>query len=301
MADSGNKPQESISTLRVEQTSNGAVNLSSLYEAESVDLSSLHLPFTVDKVKSAIFSSAPDKAPGPDGLPMLFYQRFWSILKDDIMEVFETFYDGSCNLTGLNSSWICPIPKKKDVATAKDLRPISIVHSMPKLISKVLAAHLQSFMNQLINPFQAAFIKGRYILDNFLTAHILVHHLHSSKQQAALLKIDFDRAFDHINWNFLFELLQARGFGQRWIHWISSLLQCSSAAVLLNGTAGVGDAKFHTLQFADDTLLFFDGSSRLAAVIKLILDAFSACSGLKINYHKSAITLFRCKVIKPQL
>nr|CAD1828004.1 unnamed protein product [Ananas comosus var. bracteatus] len=205
---------------------------------------------------------------------------------------------------------------------------------MPKLISKVLAARLQSFMNQLINPFQAAFIKGRNILNNFLTAHILVHHLHSSKQQAALLKIDFDRAFDHINWNFLFELFQARGFGQRRIHWIFSLLQSSSAAVLLNGTAGlqftckrglrqgdplspllfilctdvlfkmlhlasathflpavgVGDAKFHTLQFADDMLLFFDGSSRSAAVIKLILDAFSACSGLKINYKKSAIT-----------
>nr|CAD1820604.1 unnamed protein product [Ananas comosus var. bracteatus] len=252
------------SILGVEQTSNETVNLSSLYEAESVDLSSLHLPFTVDEVKSAIFSSAPEKATGLDGLLMLFYQHFWSILKDDIMKVFETFYDGSCNLTGLNSSWICPIPKKKDVVSAKDLRPISLVHSMPKLISKVLAARLQSYMNQLINPYQATFMKGRYILDNFLTAHILAHHLHSSKQQAALLKIDFDRAFDHINWNFLTELFQARGFG-------------------------VGDAKFHSLQFADDMLLFFGGSSRSAAVIKLILDAFSASSGLKINYHKSTI------------
>nr|CAD1820644.1 unnamed protein product [Ananas comosus var. bracteatus] len=293
----------------------------------------LHEPFTVDEVKLAIFSSEPEKAPGPDGFPMLFYQRFWNILKDDIMALFESFHNGSSNLTGLNSSWICPIPKKKHTATARDLRPISLVHSMPKLISKVLATRLQCFLNRLINPFQAAFIKGRNLLDNFFTAHILTHHLHLSKHQAALLKIDFDRAFDHISWHFLFDLLRARGFGERWISWISCLLQSSSTAVLLNGVVGksfackrglrqgdplspllfilcvdvlfrmlhlvsishslpavgVGDATFHTLQFADDMLLFFDGSSRSAAVIKLILNAFSDSSGLKINYQKSAI------------
>nr|CAD1823673.1 unnamed protein product [Ananas comosus var. bracteatus] len=320
-------------TLGVEQTSCAAVNLSSLYDTDSVDLSSLSLLFTVDEVKSAIFSCAPDKAPGPDGFPMLFYQRFWTILKDDIMDVFDSFYNGSSDLTRLNISWICPISKKKDVTSARDLRPISLVHSMPKLISKVLATRLQRFMNLLINPFQAAFVKGRYILDNFLSAHILVHHLHSSNQQAALFKIDFERAFDNINWHFLTELLQTRGFGQRWINWISCLLHSSTTAVLVNGAAGlpftckrglrqgdplspllfilctdvlfqmlhfassahflpsigIGDAKLHTLQFADDMLLFFDGSTRLAAVIKLILDAFSATSGLKINFQKSAI------------
>nr|CAD1817348.1 unnamed protein product [Ananas comosus var. bracteatus] len=244
-------------------------------------------------------------------------------IKDDIMEVFASFYDGSCNLSAMNCSWICPIPKKTDVISAKDLRPISLVHSLPKLISKVLAGRLQSFMDCLINPFQTAFIKGRYILDNFLTAHILTHHLQSSKQQAALFKIDFDRAFDHISWQFLFELLQARGFGDRWISWIASLLQSSSTAVLLNGAAGtlfackrglrqgdplspllfilavdvlfrlinlssasnflpnvgIGEVKLHTLQFADDMLLFFDGTSRSAAVIKLLLDAFCDYSG----------------------
>nr|CAD1834466.1 unnamed protein product [Ananas comosus var. bracteatus] len=184
-------------------------------------------------------------------------------------------------------------------------------------------------MNNLINPFQGAFIKGRYILDNFLTTHILCHHLHSSKQQAALFKIDFDCAFDHINWSFLTELLRVRGFGERWIRWINSLLQSSSSKILLNEVpgksfacrrglrqgdplsllifilcvdvlyrmihlaatsqslqaVGIGDVKLHTLQFADDMLLFFDGTTRSAAAIKVILDAFSAYSGLKINYQ----------------
>nr|CAD1836533.1 unnamed protein product [Ananas comosus var. bracteatus] len=80
------------------------------------------------------------------------------------------------------------------VLTTSDLRPISLVHSLAKIISKVLATRLQSVLNQLINRYQAAFIKGRYILDNFYCAHILSHHLHVSKNQAALLKIDFERA-----------------------------------------------------------------------------------------------------------
>lgn len=91
---------------------------------------------------------------------------------------------------------------------------------MAKLISKVLASRLQNYMDDLINPHQTAFIKGRCIFDNFNSAHILVHHLYTSKQSAALLKIDFERAFDNINWCFLVDLLKARGFSPHWIAWI---------------------------------------------------------------------------------
>nr|CAD1817042.1 unnamed protein product [Ananas comosus var. bracteatus] len=189
-------------------------------------------------------------------------------------------------------------------------------------------------MDVLINPHQAAFIKGRRITDNFCTAHILVHHLHTSKLSAALLKIDFERAFDNINWCFLVDLLQARGFGPLWISWIQALLRSANTSVILNGTPGnsfsckcrlrqgdplspllfilcvdvlsrmlqraatsqllpdlgIGQVRIQTLQFADDLLIFFDGSLRSAATIKLILDSFAAYSGLKINYSKSSLT-----------
>nr|CAD1824953.1 unnamed protein product [Ananas comosus var. bracteatus] len=178
------------------------------------DLSSLQEDFTAAEVRKAVFSSGPEKAPGPDGLPMLFYQRFWNLLKNDIMSVFNSFHNGSAKLDEINASWLCLIPKKSEALLAKDFRPISLVHGMGKLISKVLASRLQSFMAELINPHQAAFIKGRNLFDNFSTAHVLVHHYYASKQSAALLKIDFERAFDHINWDFLVDLLRARGSRQ---------------------------------------------------------------------------------------
>nr|CAD1828059.1 unnamed protein product [Ananas comosus var. bracteatus] len=321
------------SQLGVVSSTSRTIHFLSLFAPDTLDLSTLSFPFTMDEVKTGVFSCAPDKAPGPDGFPMLFFQRFWHTLKDDIFDVFSSFYDGPLNLSDINKSWICPIPKKATVETARDLRPISLIHSVTKIISKVLATRLQLVMDKLVNPFQTAFIKGRHILDNFYTAHILIHHLHSSKHKAALLKIDFERAFDHINWDFLFQLLSTRGFGAKWIDWIKGLLLSTSSAVLLNGTpgssfvckrglrqgdplspllfimctdvlfrmidaatssghlptVGIGEVSIHTLQFADDILIFFDGSRKSAAVIKVILDAFSDSSGLKINFNKSAL------------
>nr|CAD1834076.1 unnamed protein product [Ananas comosus var. bracteatus] len=317
--------------LGVERAFTDSINLLMIYNDDRFDLSSLHSPFTLDEVKRTVFSCAPEKAPGPDGLPMIFYQRFWNLIKVDILEVFSCFHNGAANLQDINTSWVCLLPKRNEASLITDFRPISLVHSLSKIISKVLATRLQAFMDRLINPFQAAFIKSRLILDNFNSAHILIHHLHSSKERAAVLKIDFERAFDHINWQFLFEVLKARGFGNRWIGWIKALLQSSNSAVLLNGVpgkafpckrglrqgdplslllfilcvdvlfrmldlavtahsisaVGIGNVQLHTLQFADDLMLFFDGSTRSAAAIKIIVDSFSSNSGLKINFDKS--------------
>lgn len=169
-------------------------------------------------MKRAVFASAPDKAPGPDGFPTMFFQRYWSLIKADVMKVFDDFYNGMGNLEGINDSWICLIPKKPGAALASDYRLISLVNSLAKFTSKVLASRLQRQLDLLINPYQAAFIHGRHILDNFFAPHILTHHLHSSKLPAALLKLNFERAFDSINWNFLINLFKAREFGNRWIN-----------------------------------------------------------------------------------
>ncbi len=154
------------------------------------------------------------------------------------MEVFSKLHCGTLDLTAVNRGWICLIPKKIVAMEVRDYRPICLVNGLTKIISKVLATRLQSVLDGLINPFQTAFIKGRSLLDNFFTAHILTHHLSVSGQRAALFKINFERAFDQVNWSFLLDLLRARGFSPIWIGWIKSLLYSSSSAVLLNGTPG---------------------------------------------------------------
>lgn len=102
--------------LGMEHASSATINLREIYRDELLDLSSLQAPFSLLEVRKALFSCAPEKAPGPDGLPMIFYQRFWNLLKLDIMAVFNSLYSAN----ELNSSWLCLISKKKEALSAKD-------------------------------------------------------------------------------------------------------------------------------------------------------------------------------------
>lgn len=88
----------------MDREATASINLQELYRNANPDLSSLHDGFSVTEVKKAIFRSCPEKAPGPDGLPMLFYQRFWSLLKDDIMSVFSSFHNGMARLDEINDN-----------------------------------------------------------------------------------------------------------------------------------------------------------------------------------------------------
>nr|CAD1834731.1 unnamed protein product [Ananas comosus var. bracteatus] len=113
--------------LGVAHDPSAKIDLHAVYGDETFDLSSLQTPFTLAEVKRAVFSSAPEKALGLDGLPMLFYQRFWNLLKDDIMSVFNSFYNNTAEIDLINTSWLCLIPKKKEALIANDFRPIGLL------------------------------------------------------------------------------------------------------------------------------------------------------------------------------
>ncbi len=219
-------------------SSSGAFNYQVLFGGPDPDLLGLHDPFSEEEIKLAVFALSPKKAPGPDGFPLLFYQRFWGTVKGDLMSIFAKLHSGCLDLAFINKGWICLIPKKPAPLEIRDYRPISLVNGLVKIISKALATRFQSVMGGLINSCQTAFIKDRSLLDNFLSAHILTHHLYSLKQPSAFLKIDFERAFDQVSWPFLLDLLRVRGFSERWICWISSLISSALSAVLLNGSLG---------------------------------------------------------------
>ncbi len=156
-------------------------NFNLLFEDVGPDLSGLDAPFSEDEIKRAVFDLGPDKAPGPDGFPLLFFQKSWEFLRVDILEIFAKFHSGTLDLAPVNKGWICLLPKKGSPSEITDYRPISLVNGLAKIISKVLASRLQGVLGDLINPCQTAFIKGRSLIDNFLTAHFLTHYLHFSK------------------------------------------------------------------------------------------------------------------------
>ena len=105
-----------------------------------------------------------------------------------------------------------------------------------KLLTKVLAGRLRLLMDKLISESQSAFVKGRQITDSIIIASE-VHHLLSSKRaKGVILKLDFEKAFDIVRWDFLLEVLEVMNFGAKWINWIHNILSSARIAVLVNGT-----------------------------------------------------------------
>ena len=96
-----------------------------------------------------------------------------------------------------------------------DFRPISLVGSLYKLLAKVLANRLKKVMGKVVSSIQSAFIEGRQILDAALIANEVIDSLLKRKESGVLCKLDLEKAYDHINWDFLLSVMQKMGFGEK--------------------------------------------------------------------------------------
>ena len=112
----------------------------------------------------------------------------------------------------LNASFLTLIPKKNNAINVKDFRPTSLVGSVYKLLSKVLANRLRVVLNSLIFESQNSFVGGRQILDLVLIANRCL----DSRLKSHVLGLDIKKAYDHVNWDALFYLLGRMGFGVKW-------------------------------------------------------------------------------------
>jgi hypothetical protein len=69
--------------------------------------------FTMEEIRKAVFESYPDGAPGPDGISFMYYQHFWEEVKEDLIEMFDDFHNGTLDLYRLNFSLVIVIPKER--------------------------------------------------------------------------------------------------------------------------------------------------------------------------------------------
>lgn len=202
-------------------TTSNLIDLASLYPSP-LDLSSLTLPFSEQEIHNAIKSVPRDKSPRPDGFGSGFYQSFWNLVKHDIFNLFQEFYQETLDLERMNRSYMVLIKKKKDSCTPDSYRPISLLNCPVKFITKVLATRLQQQIKHLVDQDQTSFVRKRCIADiiaallTSLYAADIIQCCRQRKRKAIILKFDFTKAFDTISWSCLFQLLRVRGFPKRW-------------------------------------------------------------------------------------
>jgi hypothetical protein len=152
--------------LRTAEVRDVTVDLDAL-GMPSFDLVALDAPVSEEEVWDIIKALPSDKSPGPDGFTGRFYKSCWSVIMADFMAAIHCIWARNFrNLGSLNSSFITLLPKVEGATSVRDFRPISLVHSFVKVVTKLLANRLADRLQNMVSPNQTAFIKKRFILDN---------------------------------------------------------------------------------------------------------------------------------------
>ena len=138
----------------------------------------------------------------------------------EVMGFFKEFHEQGKFVRSINATFLVLIPKKQNVEDLKDLRPISLVGGLYKILAKVLANRIKRVLGKVISPVQSAFVEGRQILDAVLIANEVVDTIIRRKESGIVCKLDIEKAYDHLSWEFMFQVLDKMGFGKRWVSWV---------------------------------------------------------------------------------
>ncbi|XP_071685671.1 uncharacterized protein [Rutidosis leptorrhynchoides] len=192
--------------------------------------------FSESEVLNAIGECCVSKAPGPDGFNFKFFKLYWGLVKNDLINALNWFWD-KCDISnGCNASFVTLVPKKIDPMGLNDFRPIILIGCYYKILAKILSIRIRNVLPGLIDKEQSAFLKGRYILDGALIVNESIDFLKRNKRKSLMFKVDFEKAFDSLSWDFLLEIMKRMGFGDRWRKWILACLQSASISILVNGS-----------------------------------------------------------------
>lgn len=195
-------------------------------------------PFSSVEVKEALFSMNPYKCPGKDGLGAGFFQKFWDTVGPDVCKEVLLILDGQGSLECVNETIICLILKVKDPLTVTDYRPISLCNVVCKIVTKMLTNRLREVLGDVISVEQSSFVPGRLITDNamigFECLNLIKRHKKGNTGFFAL-KADMAKAYDRVEWSFLYGMMRKLGFNEKWIALIRNCISTVHYSICING------------------------------------------------------------------
>ncbi|RVW41517.1 Transposon TX1 uncharacterized 149 kDa protein [Vitis vinifera] len=195
----------------------------------------IEVPFSETEIFTALKGMNGDKARARTDSTLAFWQNSWETVKEDLLGLFKEFHDQNSFIKSLNHTFLVLIPKKGGVEELGDYRPISLLGGLYKLLAKVLANRIKKVIGKVISLDQNAFIKGRQILDGSLIANEVIDLWQKRGEKGIVCKLDIEKAYDSINWQFLLKVMQKMGFGSKWIGWMWYCISTVKYSVLVNG------------------------------------------------------------------
>ncbi|XP_042950031.1 uncharacterized protein LOC122282138 [Carya illinoinensis] len=196
-------------------------------------------PFVTKEVEDALKQMHPSKAPRPDGMSPIFFQKYWHVLGKSVTDAFLLSLNSGDFPSELNHTFLTLIPKKASPSKVADFRPISLCNVLYKILSKVIANRLKKILPDVISDIQCAFVPGRQISDNVLIAYETLHFLRLKRYGTKgfmSLKLDMSKAYDRVEWTFLAKIMESLGFARNFISLIMKCVRTISFSVLVNGS-----------------------------------------------------------------
>jgi len=191
---------------------------------------------TKDEVEQAVGQCGSTKSLGPDGFNFNFIKKNWDTIGDEFIKSVLSFFELGFIPRRCNVSFVALIPKRENPMSLHDFRPISLVGCVYKVITKILANRIKNVLPSIIDIHQSAFIGGRGLLDNVLVATEVVNFMKRGKKSGVLFNVDFEKAYDSVDWKFLYYMMGRLGFNERWIKWIRACLESATLSILVNGS-----------------------------------------------------------------
>ena len=176
------------------------------------------------------------KSPGCDGLTAEFYMKFWPTIGKMVVD----YFNYSANHGELSQSQkrgaINLLEKRgKNPDLIKNLRPASLTNVDYKILTKTLALRTEEIIPNIIHENQSGFVKGRYIGENIRLIQDIMTKLKDTKQSELLLLLDFEKAFDSIEWPYMHKILEKFNFGPSFRNWIKICYTNISSTIMNNG------------------------------------------------------------------
>ena len=191
---------------------------------------------TENELLLALKSMNNNKSPGTDGFPCEFYKVFWLDLRELFTKVVKECYTQKLLGISQRQGVLTLLPKKdKDPLEIQNWRPLTLLNTDYKIIAKVIASRIKKYLNQLVNQDQTGCIKGRYIGENILKILSIMEYMEDNNKPGLLILVDFEKAFDNVNWEYLDKVLEYFNLGDYIRNWIKILYTKCESCVINNG------------------------------------------------------------------
>jgi hypothetical protein len=221
------------------------ISITTFPNISDVDMTYLGSTVTSHEVRRALFSMKSYKSPGPDGFHPIFFKNQWDIVGNSIVKFVSECFVNPNKIKEVNHTLITLIPKCQEPAKVTQLRPIALRNVIYKIVTKVVAQRIRSIIPYVVSNTQSSFIPGRNTTDNILVLQETIHslnHMHG-KKGFMILKIDLEKAYDRIEWEFIRETLALLNLPMQ----IQNLVhQCISSASMSINWNGEPTSKFHS-------------------------------------------------------